>query len=68
MSFFTTDELKTGLKQASVKYFAVIQAKKSPLTKQITEMSQGTPLWKIFIILTMIFIACEIALIRLMRE
>jgi hypothetical protein len=68
MSFFTAAELKTGLKQAGVKNFAVIQARKSPLTKQITEMSQGTPLWKIFIIMTLLFIAAEIALIRLIKE
>jgi hypothetical protein len=65
---YTADEMNNGLKQSGIKYFAVMQAKKIPITKQIHEMSQGTPLWKIFIILTLLFIAGEIALIRLMKE
>jgi hypothetical protein len=65
---FSADDLRKGLKQIGVKYFAVIQAKKNPLTQQVIEMSQGTPLWKIFIILTLLFIAGEIILIRLMKD
>jgi hypothetical protein len=56
------------LKQSGIKNFAVIQAQKKPMTQEIIEMSQGTPLWKIFIILSLLFIAAEIALVRLMKE
>jgi hypothetical protein len=68
LACYTSTEIQNGLKQSGIKYFALIQAKKIPITKQIHEMSQGTPLWKIFIILTLLFIASEIALIRLMKE
>jgi hypothetical protein len=62
------DELEKGLKSARIKYFAVFQGKKTPLTQQIHELNQGTPLWKWFILLTLLFIAGEIILVRLMKE
>jgi hypothetical protein len=61
-------ELERQLKQARVKYFAVFSGKKTPLTKEIHEINQGTPLWKLFILLTLIFIAGEILLIRLLKD
>ena len=68
LACYSVDEIQNGLKQSGIKYFAVMQAKKIPITKQIHEMSQGAPLWKIFIFLTLLFIAGEIALIRLIKE
>jgi len=68
LACYSLADLQNGLKHAGVKYFTVIQAKKNPLTQQVIEMSQGTPLWKIFIILTLLFIAGEIILIRLMKD
>jgi hypothetical protein len=61
-------DLEKELKQSGLKDFRVFQKIKTPLTKQILEMNQGTPLWKIFIILTLVFLAMEITLIRLMKE
>lgn len=68
LACYSVIELQNGLKQAGIKHYSIIQTKKIPLTKQIHEMSQGTPLWKIFILLTLLFIACEILLIRLIKE
>jgi hypothetical protein len=62
------DILEKQLKQAKIRYFAVLKEKKTPLAKQIHEMTQGTPLWKYFIILTLLFIAGEIFLVRFMKE
>jgi len=42
--------------------------KKSSLSKQIKNINQGTPLWKLFIIITLVFLACEIAFIRLIKD
>jgi hypothetical protein len=64
----TPDELETGLKSAGIKYFAVFQGKKTPLTQQIHDLNQGTPLWKWFILLTLLFIAGEILLVRLIKD
>ena len=68
LACYSASELRNGLKQSGIKNFAVIQAQKKPLTQEIIEISQGTPLWKIFIILALLFIAAEIALVRLMKE
>jgi hypothetical protein len=68
LACYSLDEIRNGIKQSGIKYYAVLQAKKIPITKQIHEMSQGTPLWKIFVLLTLLFIAGEIALIRLIKE
>lgn len=62
------DELEKDLSRARIKYFAVFQGRKTPLTQQIHEMSQGTPLWKWFILFTLLFIAGEIILVRLLKE
>jgi hypothetical protein len=62
------DELEKDLTRARIKYFAIFKGKKTPLTQQIHEMSQGTPLWKWFILLTLLFIAGEITLVRLMKD
>jgi hypothetical protein len=65
---FSVSELQKELKHSSIKYHALFQGKKAPLTKEILEMSQGTPLWKLFIILTLVFLAIEVILIRIMKE
>lgn len=62
------DELEKDLNRARIKYFAVFQDKKTPLTQQIHEMNQGTPLWKWFILLTLLFIAGEIVLVRILKD
>ncbi|MCX6250514.1 MAG: BatA domain-containing protein [Bacteroidetes bacterium] len=68
LTCLTPAELEKDLKQTRIRYFAVLPAKKVPLTKQIYQMSQGTALWKYFIILTLLFIAGEILLVRLLKE
>ena len=42
----------------------IFQGKKIPLTKQILDISQGAPLWKLFIILALLFLLLEIFFIR----
>ncbi len=64
----TTDEMEKELKQAKVNFFSILQAKNTPLARQIREMTHGTPLWKYFVILTLLFIAGEILLIRFMKQ
>lgn len=68
LSCYSADELRKILERSRLKYYALLAKKKEPLTKQIHEMTQGTPLWKIFIILTLFFIALEIFFIRLLKE
>jgi hypothetical protein len=46
----------------------IIQGKKSSLVTEIRQIRQGTPLWKAFIALALLFLAAEIALIRFLKQ
>ncbi len=67
MNCFTIAELKEQIKRLPNRDIRIISEKKNSLTRQIHQFNQGTPLWKLFIILTLIFIAAEIALIRFFK-
>ena len=67
MACFTQSELSDQIKRFGKTDIRIISGKKTSLTHQIHQFNQGTPLWKLFIILTLIFIAAEIALIRFFK-
>ena len=67
LACFSTSELEDQVKRQSFKDIHVIKAKKSSLVREIRQIKQGTPLWKLFIILSLLFIAMEIALIRFLK-
>jgi hypothetical protein len=64
---FTTADLEQQISRLPAKDMRILKEKKSSLTREIHQIKQGTPLWKFFIILALLFIACEIALIRLLK-
>jgi hypothetical protein len=68
LTYDSPSDLQKELKQSGLKDFHVFQKVKTPLTKQILEMNQGTPLWKLFIIFALIFLALEIIFIRMMKD
>lgn len=59
--------LQRQINEQGLKHISLMKASKDLIKKQITEMDQGIRLWKLFIILALVFIACEILLARLMR-
>lgn len=67
LSCFSLPELEQQILRMPVKDIRIFKEKKSSLTREINQLQQGTPLWKLFLILALFFIACEIALIRLLR-
>lgn len=72
MKFMTsgqlTDEVDAAIeKNASFKKYDVLDLKDKPLSKVIEEINQGTRLWKIFIILTLVFLIAEVLLLRLLK-
>jgi len=67
LSCFTTSELEQQISRLPLKDIRILKEKKSSLTREIHQIKQGTPLWKLFIILALIFIACEIVLIRFLK-
>lgn len=64
MEFYNNNELaeKFGLKPAQI-----INAGTAPIQNQIKEVKLGTSLWKLCLILVLIFLAAEIILIRFFR-
>jgi len=67
LSCFSMPELQQQLDRLPVKDIRILREQKTSLTREINQIKQGTQLWKLFIILALIFIACEIALIRLVK-
>jgi hypothetical protein len=67
LSCFTTAELEQQISRIPGTDIRILKNKKASLTREINQIRQGTPLWKLFILLTLIFIACEIALIRFLK-
>ncbi len=67
LTCFSSAELEQQISRLPLKDIHILKEKKSSLTREIHQIKQGTPLWKLFIFLTLLFIACEIALIRLLK-
>jgi hypothetical protein len=64
---YSSDEITSILRKDQIKYFALLKDNKTPVSKQVRELQQGTPLWKLFLLVALLFIATEIAIIRIMR-
>ncbi|MCX6266579.1 MAG: BatA domain-containing protein [Bacteroidetes bacterium] len=67
LTCFTTAELEQQIGRLPAKDIRILKEKKTSLAREIHQIRQGIPLWKLFIILALIFIACEIALIRFLK-
>jgi hypothetical protein len=61
---YKTAEIKEQISRQRNLSFNIMAEKNRPLARQIEQLNQGTPLWKWFILLTLLFLAFEIALIR----
>lgn len=67
LSFYTAEELEKTLEEKRLTSFKILNAGEKSLTSGIQEISGNTKLWKLFIILTLLFVAIEIALIKLLK-
>jgi hypothetical protein len=61
LKFFSASDLKEQYPQSNV---SVVDGAKAEVAAVVKELDRGTPLWKWCIILTLVFLACEIALLR----
>ncbi|MCX6256715.1 MAG: BatA domain-containing protein [Bacteroidia bacterium] len=68
LACYDSNELKEIIAKNDLKNFNIIDAKDQLLTNAIQQTRQGKQLWKIFIILSLIFIGCEIAILRLWKK
>ncbi|MDD5570304.1 MAG: BatA domain-containing protein [Bacteroidales bacterium] len=64
LNYYDDAEIEDLSVKAKLSNSSVIYTKNTSLTKTILEYNQGKKLWKIFVILALLFLAAEIALLR----
>lgn len=67
MRFYDKENLQKQIDELNIKNFTVINANESNLTSTLKETSDGKKLWKLFLILALLFLLCEILIIRLIK-
>ena len=66
-NFFGEDEVLESLEKAGWTTAHVLDGSMKELKQEVSQLDEGRPLWKIFLVLALLFLAIEIALIRLMK-
>ncbi|MCD4746287.1 MAG: BatA domain-containing protein [Bacteroidales bacterium] len=67
LNCYNSEELQNMLKDLELMNYYVIDIKDKPFTKALKEFNQGIRLWKLFIILALLFLALEVILLRLWK-
>jgi hypothetical protein len=67
MVFFGTEELKSFLSDKGFSNFMVFETTKQPFMKTMRDLSQGKQFWQLFVIATLLFLLCEVLMLRLWR-
>jgi hypothetical protein len=67
MRFFTEDELKVWSDSLGLKNFTVLKSDESSIIQSLKETNNGNKLWKLFLILALLFLLGEILIIRFFR-
>lgn len=67
LACFGKDELEGIVKKSGWKNISVIDASSGGLQASLADISGGTRLWKLFVLLTLLFLLAETALIKFMR-
>jgi len=67
MECYKADEIEKQLKDKQLTNFMLINSEKKHLGLLIKEINQGFKLWKLFVILALIFLLGEVVLIRLWK-
>ena len=65
--FFSEDEVLGSLEKAGWTTARVLDGSLKELKQEVAQLDEGRPLWKIFLMLALLFLAIEIALIRLLK-
>lgn len=67
LNCYTEEQLKEAITQNNLANFNVLENKDQNLTHTLTVIDQGKKLWKICLILALLFLAAEVLLLRLMK-
>jgi len=67
LSCYTSDELNGQVESKGWSNFKIISTEAKSLTQTVIELNQGKKLWKLCVILALIFLGTEIALLRYLK-
>ncbi|MGQ0828999.1 MAG: vWA domain-containing protein [Bacteroidota bacterium] len=67
LNHFTSDELKQEIDKFNYLNINVLKLTEKKITESLTEMDQGKKLWKLCLILALLFLAMEVILLRFMK-
>jgi hypothetical protein len=67
MNFMTKNDLQKQIDEKGLKNIQIIEPNEKTLTNALQEVNDGKKLWKLFLILALIFLAAEILIIRLFK-
>jgi hypothetical protein len=67
MSFMSQEELQNQIDEKGLKNVSIIMPNEKSLTNALQEVNDGKKLWKMFLILALVFLAVEILIIRIFK-
>ncbi len=67
MIFYNQEELQKQLDEKGLKNMNIIEANEKTVTDALQEVNDGKKLWKLFLILALVFLLAEILIIRLFK-
>ncbi|MES2515734.1 MAG: BatA and WFA domain-containing protein [Bacteroidota bacterium] len=67
MNFMTNEDLQKQIDEKGLKNMGIITPDEKTLTNALQEVNDGKKLWKLFLILALLFLAAEILIIRLIK-
>jgi hypothetical protein len=65
MAFYDRSEIKKQIADAQLKYCSVVPSAQKSMTDYTRQRSQGTPLWRLCLLLALLALLAEIVLIRM---
>lgn len=68
MDFLTNEELTSNIEKLNLKNITVLDSNKGTITNTLKETNNGSKLWKLFLILALLFLLSEILIIRLLKN
>ncbi len=67
MNFMSQEDLQKQIDEKALKNISIIQPNEKSLTNALQEVNDGKKLWKLFLILALVFVLSEILVIRLFK-
>lgn len=67
LTCYDPDQLSEEITKSNLQNFNILKTNEQNLTSSLTEIDQGKKLWKLCLVLALLFLAVEIALLRLLK-